>query len=74
MTLKIDLMSILDYLSLSKVDLSREMRVSMKTVNRWMSSQSKVPGPVLECLRCWILLKQSGESYGSWMSIKEFPK
>ncbi len=40
-------------LGLSQSECARRMYVTISTVQRWISGESKIPGTAVACLECW---------------------
>ncbi len=40
-------------LGLSQSECARRMYVAVNTVQRWISGESKIPGPAIASLECW---------------------
>ena len=53
---------ILKRLGLSQSEASRRLYVKVRTVQRWISGDRNIPGPVIACLEAWQRQAQAEEA------------
>ena len=50
----------LDELGINQVECARHMEVDARTVRRWCSGETEIPGPISCLIEAWLRLERSG--------------